>query len=390
VAGSDGALRLHLDGTEIATDQRLAGEQLQAFSVATGSAIESGRQLYVDDLTVVGESLALDDSHWLPGGRQPSVAAAYEDFETIPLGQLHEGGDWQDVSGQVAAGPSPRGTGVAAGVEAANAFDSSRGDGPGQFDEPAGVALDPNGNIYVTERLNHRVQRFSPDGTLIGSWGQAGEREGQFREPLDVAVDAEFVYVVDTWNHRVQGFDHQGNLAFVIRPEPALASPRGIFVKEGRIYVANSGRSEVVVFDRSGEVLQTIRGNEDSPLRQPVDLVIDSKGRIYVVNGGLNRLEIFSADGERLGAIPVPGWQGDGLKENYLAIDAEDTIYLTDWDARRVRRFRPDGTELEPVGPQMQRPSGVAIGEGLMIAVSRGENGLRLQEMPGVKPPPQP
>ena len=51
-----------------------------------------------------------------------------------------------------------------------------------------------NGNIYVSERLNHRVQKFAPDGSYLARWGRLGEGPGEFREPMDLAADAQALY----------------------------------------------------------------------------------------------------------------------------------------------------------------------------------------------------
>lgn len=126
-----------------------------------------------------------------------------------------------------------------------------KGEGPGEFLEPTDVTLDGRGAVYVVDTSNQRVQqldpwggyraewpipaagpyngphlalapdgsllmtapernqiqRYSPDGTLLGEWGSPGMAAGQFRIPVGLAVDqAGNVYVADTLNHRVQKF----------------------------------------------------------------------------------------------------------------------------------------------------------------------------------------
>jgi len=59
----------------------------------------------------------------------------------------------------------------------------------------------------MTAPEQHRIQRYSPDGTLLGEWGSLGMNAGQFRIPVGLVVDqAGNVYVADTLNHRVQKF----------------------------------------------------------------------------------------------------------------------------------------------------------------------------------------
>ena len=63
------------------------------------------------------------------------------------------------------------------------------GSGPGQMNRPAGIAFDNEDNLLVVDGLNHRVQRFTKNGTLIQSWGGRGDGVGEFNIPWGVAVD---------------------------------------------------------------------------------------------------------------------------------------------------------------------------------------------------------
>ena len=85
----------------------------------------------------------------------------------------------------------------------------------GQFSEPNIIAIDPAaGRLYVAEFLNNRVQVFDLDGNFIDKWGSLGSGNGQFVQPAGIAVDANgLVFVGDTNNGtggRVQIFDAFG------------------------------------------------------------------------------------------------------------------------------------------------------------------------------------
>jgi len=73
------------------------------------------------------------------------------------------------------------------------------------------LALAPDGSFLMTAPERHQIQRYSPDGTLLGEWGSLGMAAGQFRTPVGLAIDqAGNVYVADTLNHRVQKFVLRG------------------------------------------------------------------------------------------------------------------------------------------------------------------------------------
>ena len=80
------------------------------------------------------------------------------------------------------------------------------------FEGPTDVAWDSNGNIFVADGTgNARVAKFTRDGVFVKSWGSRGSDNGQFRTPHSVQVDADGnVYVADHGNKRVQVFDNDG------------------------------------------------------------------------------------------------------------------------------------------------------------------------------------
>lgn len=84
----------------------------------------------------------------------------------------------------------------------------SRGVDEGEFNFPTSLAFDKEGNLYVVDQLNARVQVFAPDGEYLDQFGQLGTGPGSFTRPKDVAVDeVGFIYVVDNAFNNVQLFD---------------------------------------------------------------------------------------------------------------------------------------------------------------------------------------
>jgi len=83
----------------------------------------------------------------------------------------------------------------------------SSGSGDGQFANPADVATDGSGNVYVADTNNNRIQKFDASGTFLTTWGNFGSGNGQFSSPPGVATNGSGnVYVADTNNDRIQKF----------------------------------------------------------------------------------------------------------------------------------------------------------------------------------------
>ncbi len=134
-----------------------------------------------------------------------------------------------------------------------------RGEGKGEFNFPTGVAVGPDGTVYVTDTMNCRVEVFDPNLKWLRTFGSLGTSPGQFRRPKGIAVDAEnIVYVVDSDFNNFQLFTAAGApLMFVgdIGQRPGqLLLPAGIAIDRlrHRIYVCEQMNARVQVFERVG------------------------------------------------------------------------------------------------------------------------------------------
>ena len=82
---------------------------------------------------------------------------------------------------------------------------------PGQFSVPTNVAVDADGNLYVTDMYNNRVEIFDADGNFIRAWGKAGDRPGTFSRPKGIAIDADgHVWVADAVMDILQCYTPEG------------------------------------------------------------------------------------------------------------------------------------------------------------------------------------
>ena len=122
---------------------------------------------------------------------------------------------------------------------------------------PSGLALDKAGNVYVVDVLNSQVKKYSSDGKFLLGFGQLGDQAGQFSRAKAVAVDdAGNIYVSDGLQAAVQVFDQTGAyIGFVGRKDPAdpnsdslFQAPHGMKIVDGKLYVVDRYNG-VFVFD---------------------------------------------------------------------------------------------------------------------------------------------
>jgi DNA-binding beta-propeller fold protein YncE len=117
------------------------------------------------------------------------------------------------------------------------------GSGPDLFNQPADVAVAPNGDIFVADShrngKNNRIVKFDKDGKFIKEWGHKGSGPGEISEPHTIAFDSSGrLFVGDRENNRIQIFDPDGKLLDIWRQ---FGRPSGISIaKDDTIYVTDS------------------------------------------------------------------------------------------------------------------------------------------------------
>ena len=180
------------------------------------------------------------------------------------------------------------------------------GESDGRFVTPQGVAVDSSGNVYVTDELNHRIQKFDSDGTFITEWGSEGEGYGQFNTPMGVAVDSsDNVYIGDGGNNRIQKFDSEGTFITEWGSEGEgngefgngeFRSPTRVAVdSSNNVYVVDTANHRIQKFSSSGTFMAKWgrRGYGDGEFRGPTGVAVDSSNNVYVAEQGNNRIQKF-------------------------------------------------------------------------------------------------
>jgi uncharacterized protein (TIGR03663 family) len=295
---------------------------------------------------------------------------------------------------KVQVNPPPASRGYPSNPEAlaAAALWGKQGSAPGDFNEPRGLATDKDGNVYVADVKNNRIQKLAPNGTVITSWGGEGNGQGQFKDPSGVAVGPDGnVYVADTWNHRVQKFDPTGKFIKAWQPDPGFWGPRGIAVgKDGTVFVTDTGNKRVVSFSPDGVQIETWGSDGSGPgqLIEPVGIAVNDNNEVLVADTGNRRIQVFLPGGEFQREFPVFGWE-EFYTEPYIAAHGND-VFVTDSHMHRFARYT-DGKFTGAWGRtgkgsgDFNRPIGIAVEPDGSVVVSDTMN-HRLQKF--VLPPP--
>ncbi len=246
----------------------------------------------------------------------------------------------------------------------------------GQFSYPRGVAFDAQGDFYVADSRNSRIQKFrGADGKFVDDFGGFAKAEGdpdalknnapgKLNEPNDVACGpGDEVAVADTWNHRIQVFSTKGRFKRVVISEDGFFAPRGVAMDaDGNIFVADTGRHRVFKFDGKGKKVRMwgVRGTKPGEFNEPIGLAVDQANNLYVADRLNFRIQVFSNAGDHLRSFPVQGWSPEQIDmEPHLAIDKRrGVLYVTDGRGRKVLRCKLDG---QPLGDIEKDASGVPL-----------------------------
>lgn len=229
------------------------------------------------------------------------------------------------ADGSLCLSPKP-GSGIPL-VDATGAF--------GGLELPTGIATDAGGGIYLLDAASGKIKCFDPcecrfeDVPCIGGIGNAPR---QFRDPHGIAIFCDDLFVCDTGNQRVQVFALKGMTLRALSPSPAAAElpqqwkPYDIaFDTFGRAFVTDLANGVVHRFGR--------RGNwqlKFGALNQPAHLAISRDGRVYVVQTGSSEVAIFNLDGQTLGTVSRPDKIAASFCAAGIATDRVGNLYLGD------------------------------------------------------------
>lgn len=237
---------------------------------------------------------------------------------------------------------------------------------------PNAVAFDSQGNVFVTDRLNHRIRKITPDGlvsTFAGS--TAGYQDGpgseaRFHTPINVIVDAgDNLYVADFDNARIRKItpegvvstfagsvrsNQDGPLATATFDSPAVLS----YGPDGSMFVADWAVGKIRKISPAGQVSTFATG-----LSYIDGLSVDSRGNVYASSDGARFLAAYAPDGSQLWTLPwTSGFQDGpvetakfgGLVGSPLPLPGGDFL-VVDVNNHRLRRLEMGTPPLLTIAP---------------------------------------
>ncbi len=261
---------------------------------------------------------------------------------------------------------------------AADKILGSPGNAPGQFNRPRGIAVAPDGSLYIADTDNNRIQHIAADGSPITAWGTFADilkgpaPEGTMNQPWSVAVGPDgSVYVADTFNFRIEKYTADGQFIKMWgyfgqaeKPE-AFWGPRDVAVdSKGQLYVVDTGNKRIVIFDADGNYISQFGtvGLGAGQFDEPVGIAFGPEGQIYVTDTWNQRIQEFTRAGDGsftpLNSWDVAAWYGQSLDNKpYLTVDSNGNVFATDPEGVRVLEWDSQGRFIRYFGEAGSDPT---------------------------------
>ncbi|HEV3333480.1 MAG TPA: hypothetical protein VG096_20995 [Bryobacteraceae bacterium] len=262
--------------------------------------------------------------------------------------------------------------------------------GQAQLNAPAGLALDPSGNIFIADGGNNVIRKITTDGVIHtfagnGTPGLSGDGDvatnAQLLSPSGVAVDKSGnVYIADTGNSSIREVTTDGNIATFagrgfrgfsgdgdVPVNATLNIPQDVFVgSNGTIYIADTGNASIravapgMLNGTTENLINTVAGSATlgyagdggvatkASLFQAWAITVDGSGNLYIVDHGNDRIRMVNSSGiinTTVGNGTI-GYSGDGSaaasamlnQPTGVAVDSSGNVYIADSWNFRIRK----------------------------------------------------
>jgi sugar lactone lactonase YvrE/predicted Fe-Mo cluster-binding NifX family protein len=284
-------------------------------------------------------------------------------------------------------------TTVAGGRSAAN-----------QFDYPSGIFIDNNGNIFVADRSNHRIQKWglgATEGITVAGGNGEGSAANQLSSPWGVYVDNNGnVFVADLSNNRIQKWTPGATQGITVAggngygtAANKLSGPSSVYVdSNGNIFIADTDSHRIQKWVPGATEGITVAGGNgigsaSNQLNYPSGVHIDSNGNVFVADRNNHRIQKW-VQGATEG-ITVAGGNDYGSAVNQLNsprsvyVDSNGNIFVADFGNHRIQKWTPGaiqgitvagGNDYGSAANQLSFPLGVFLNSYGNIFVADGTN----------------
>jgi YD repeat-containing protein len=275
------------------------------------------------------------------------------------------------------------------------------GSGKGQFGDPQGLTIDSEGNVWVTDAGNDRVEAISEGGAFLSQFGSKGSGNGQLTEPYSLAISEGSVYVVDHGNDRVEQFSMSGAYLGQFGSKGTGAGqftePYGIAANQstGVLYVCDTNNQRMQEFSPAGKFLtQWNTWGSTHQQSYPRGVAVGSTGDLYIIDKAAAEIGEWippEAGGAQLSFGVQFGSKGSGegqfSEPGGAAIDGKGDVWIADYANDRIEEFSPQGKFLVAYGKegsgevQFKGPTRLAINKstGDVYITDTGSN--RVEEL---------
>ena len=224
-----------------------------------------------------------------------------------------------------------------------------KGDRDEKFEKPEGIAVAPNGDIFVADYATGYIKKFDAQYQWLLTFSDYGDAPGQNMRSEFMDIFDEKLYMAEVGSNRVDVFDLNGNFLFLFGKTGTLPgelqNPEAAKVNsKGEVYVTDLKNDRIQIFSSDGQFLRTfgVSGSGQGEFKAPAGLAIDKQDRIYITEIGNDRIQVFDKDDKFLTMWGQPG-TGDGEFENLHGIIVDDEtgrIYVADTGNNRIQVFQ--------------------------------------------------
>jgi ELWxxDGT repeat protein len=236
------------------------------------------------------------------------------------------------------------------------------------LNEPAGVAVDGSGNVYIADFDNGAIKEWSASTQQVTTLVSSG-----LNLPYGIAVDGTgHVYITDVGNNAIYEWSAATQQVTTV-VSSGLQNPYGVAVDgSGNIYIADTGNNAIKEWDAATQQVTTL---VSSGLNEPTGVAVDGSGNIYIADSYNNAIKEWSAATQMVTTLVSSGL-------NYpfgVALDGSGNVYIVDTDNNAIKAWSASTQQVTTlVSSGLRYPRGVAVdGFGNVYIADSANNAIK-------------